>query len=155
MRKLMATITLVSTIIVPFYYGIFGAGCGGSNVELSPVNTEAIEASCDEDGDSITLTNLSATISGTPCDAPSLSTVEDDSIILSCSDRDTSDNSVDYATLTCGSNSVDYYCDGGLVIVSDDSGEEELFASTTAICSGSTIEEEELIVSAISDDLEN
>lgn len=136
---------------------VFNSSCGGSNVNLgstSPTTSSEGTSSCEDTGDDVTTDNMTVTISGDVCDAPTATVNNTDEIIIDCSEpRDTSVPDEDYVTATCGSGDntdvEDYYCSDGLVYRTSD--DTELFDATVITCTVDDeevriIEEEELIV---------
>jgi hypothetical protein len=131
---------------------IFNSSCGGSHVDFGPTSpTES--SSCDDTGDDVTTDNMTVTISGDVCNAPTATVNQTDEIIIDCSEpRDTSVPDEDYVTATCGSGDntdvEDYYCSDGIVYRASD--DTELFDVTLINCTEESeiriIEEEELIV---------
>lgn len=136
---------------------IFNSSCGGSNVNFgstSPTTSSEETSSCEDTGDDVTTDNMTVTISGDVCDAPTATVNNTDEIIIDCSEpRDTSVPDEDFVTATCGSGDntdvENYYCSDGMVYRASD--DAELFDATVITCTVDDeevriIEEEELIV---------
>lgn len=132
---------------------VFNSSCGGSNVNFDSDTPSSESASCDDTGDDVTTDNMTVTISGDVCDAPTATVNNTDEMIIDCSEpRDTSVPDEDFVTATCGSGDntdvEDYYCTDGIVYRGSD--DAELFDATLINCTEDSeiriIEEEELIV---------
>lgn len=99
--------------------------------------------------------------SGETDNAPAISELDSDTLIVSCDGKDTDDPDTDFVTVTCSVGDEDlvtiFYCTDGIVYreVSGSDEATELFESVTVTCSdngGPTLEEEELIISAVSEE---
>lgn len=133
---------------------------GGSGSSDSDSDSDAdADAACSDDGSTVSTTNLTAEVSGEPCNTPSPSTAETGVILLDCGTpspgRTTTDNEADFTTITCGTGGgadiAAYFCTDGVIFKDDGATTEELFETVEINCAlddngNGTIIEGELII---------
>ncbi|MBF0107178.1 MAG: hypothetical protein HQM16_17850 [Deltaproteobacteria bacterium] len=126
----------------------------------SDSNTDSADSTdCTDTGEAMTTGDISVTVSGTPCNAPSPSSSTEGTLILGCdtpSDRDASAADVDYVTVSCGTGAGAteeiYYCTEGIVYNDNGGDGIAITASITVTCTidgdgEATLSEEELVIS--------
>lgn len=164
MRKLLPLTFLVAAFVLPIKIGLLSGACGGSNIQLSAPRDDGggsqPSTNCDDTGATVTTGTMTAQVTGEPCNAPSPSALENNDIILDCTDpepgRDTTDPDADFVTITCGQGDgaaqANYFCVDGVVFKDDGNSGNELFGSITVACTvdsegNGSLSEEELIIS--------
>ncbi|MBU0504572.1 hypothetical protein KJ708_01150 [bacterium] len=166
--KFLRFFLLFLFLALTVHSGLMMMGCGGTAVDFDSSgdgtdddggDDSGGDADCDESTGPTTFDSLTILIAGTACNAPAVTTpddndsLEENELLLGCSDRTTTDSETDYTAVTCGSDDEGtknlYYCSEGTVYKAGASSDTELYVTVKLTCDtdDDTLEEEEMIIS--------
>ena len=157
--KYLRFFLLVLFLTITMNHGFMMMGCGGTAVDFDGSGGSSKDdggdsgddgddsggdADCDESSGTTSIDDFTIVIAGTACDAPAATTsddndsLEEEELLLGCSDRTTTDSDTDYTAVTCGSEDegtkYQYYCSSSTAYKVGDSSDTELYTTVTITC---------------------